>query len=190
MKIICRSVVGLLIILVPIISLAAPKDWQIDLSHSEISFTATQNNSPVTGKFNAFKGEIHFDPAELQVSHIEITVDMNSVATTYSEVADNLKSADWFNIKLFPQAIFKADHFIKTGDNAYQGKGTLTIRDKTVPITLNFTLDEYTQDKAHAKGSVTLKRNEFGVGQGEWISTDSIKDDVLVEFTLSATQKK
>jgi hypothetical protein len=33
-------------------------------------------------------------------------------------------------------------------------------------------------------GRYTLKRLEYGVGQGDWKSTEWVKDDVIVTFSL------
>ncbi len=163
--------------------------WEIIPKDSSIIFTATQNNSPVAGQFKSFSGDIDFDPAALNASHVQITVDMTSVSTSYKDIETTLKTPEWFNTKLFPKAIFKAAQFTKTGDNTYQANGTLTIRDKTVPILLNFKLDEYAQTKAHASGSTQLKRTAFGVGTGEWAKTDEVKDDVRVDFVLAVEKK-
>jgi polyisoprenoid-binding protein YceI len=114
---------------------------------------------------------------------------MNSVNTTYSEVAATLKTPDWFDVKLFPQAIFKANKFTKTGDKTYKANGTLTIREKTEPVILTFTLDEYSKTNAHITGTTTLKRTLFGVGMGDWAKTDEIKDDIQVKFILAAVKK-
>ena len=153
------------------------------------TFTAAQNNSPVSGQFTSFTGEINADPNQLNTSHVHIVVDLASVNTSYGEVADTLKTSDWFNIKVFPQAIFDAKKFTKTGKNSYQANGTLTIRDKTLPIILNFTQDEDSTGKARVTGSTHLKRTAFGVGQGEWKQTDDVKDDVRVDFVLAAVKK-
>ena len=77
----------------------------------------------------------------------------------------------------------------KTGDKTYKAEGTLTIRDKTQPVTLTFKEEENTVSKGRIKGSTTLKRTDFGVGQGEWADTKAIKDEVLVEFEVTATKK-
>ena len=91
----------------------------------------------------------------------------------------------WFDVKLFPQAIFTSNKLVKTGDKTYQADGTLTIRDKMVPVILNFTLEEYSDHKAKVKGSTVLKRSDFGLARGDWAKTDSLKDDVKVEFVLT-----
>lgn len=173
----------------PLLGIGAPSAWRIEPEKSNITFTATQNNAPVTGQFKSFTGSIQFDPEQLNTSHIEITVDLASVTTSYPQVADTLKTSDWFDVKLFPNAIFKASTFTKTADNTYQANGTLTLRDKTLPVTLNFKLETYSKTNATAKGSTTLKRTQFGVGKGDWAKTDEIKDDVQVNFTLTTVKQ-
>jgi polyisoprenoid-binding protein YceI len=161
-------------------------NWQLVPSDSHITFTATQNNAPVTGEFRSFTGESNFNPANLNKSNVRIVIDINSVSTSYKDIEDTLKTADWFNVKLFPQAVFTANSFTKTGGNTYQANGSLTIRDKTVPTVLTFTIQQNDNHKIIATGTTTLKRSTFDVGQGEWASTDSIKDDVLVQFKITA----
>ena len=178
-----------LLVLLPVVSVAAVPSWTIVPSESSISFTATQNGAPVTGKFTKFTGEINFDPNQLSESNVKIVVDVGSISDPYNQLSDTLKMPEWFNIKLFPQAIFQSSGFVKTGDKTFQAKGNLTIRDKTRPITLTFTQEEYTPTKARAKGTTTIKRTAFGVGQGEWADTKTVKDDVQVDFIVTGVKK-
>jgi polyisoprenoid-binding protein YceI len=178
----------LLSVIISPLTIAAVPTWKIVTKDSEIAFAATQNDAPVTGKFNSFNGVINFDPAQLSASNVKINIDISSVFTSYDEVANSLKSADWFDAKLFPQAIFSADHFTKTDDKTFQAVGTLTIRDKTSPVILSFTLDEYSPTLARVHGTTTLKRSSFSLGKGDWAKTDDVKDDVKVTFKVSATK--
>lgn len=164
--------------------------WNIIQNQSTIAFKAMQNNAPISGQFVAFTGNIYFDPAKLNSSTAEISVDMNSVMTSYDEIAKNLKTDDWFNVSVFPKAIFKSNQFTKVDKNTYQVTGVLTIKDKTIPLTISFILEEYTQDKAHVKGSFFVKRTQFNIGQGDWSNTDNIKDDVQVDFNIFAEHTK
>jgi polyisoprenoid-binding protein YceI len=110
---------------------------------------------------------------------------MNSVSTSYSDFAATLKTPDWFSVKLFPKAIFDSNQITKTGEHQYQAAGTLTIRDKTMPVILDFKTEELSKSKLRVIGKTTLKRTDFGIGKGEWGDTDTVKDDVKVDFTLS-----
>jgi len=179
-----------LLLMLPLLGEAAVPSWQILPKESQITFTATQNNSPVTGKFTSFNGDIVADPNQLDASHVRIVVDLASVSTSYSDVGDTLKTSDWFDVKMFPQAVFQASHFKKTGNNSYEADGTLTIRNKTLPVVLNFTQEEYSDQKAKIKGSTKLKRTGFGVGQGDWAKTDTVGDDVQVNFEVTAVKVK
>lgn len=179
-----RILTTLFLIWIPAFVFAA--DWQIVPEKSSLQFTATQNNSPVKGQFKKFSGKIHFDPKELNTSSVDIIINISSISASYQELVETLKTPDWFDIKLFPNAEFKASQFKKIDEKTYQAVGNLTIRDKTIPITLMFTLDEYTPTQAHVTGNTTLKRNAFGLGRGDWSKTDDVKDDVVVNFELSA----
>lgn len=187
--IIKRSFLLSIFFLLPLSVQAAAPVWQILLNDSKLTFTATQNGAPVSGEFKKFTADIHFDPNNLNTNNVKVTVDTNSIYDPYAELADTLKSAEWFNVKAFPQAIFTSSEFVKTGDKTYQSKGKLTIRDKTLPVTLDFTQETYTKNKARIKGSTTIKRTAFGVGQGEWASTNEVKDEVKIEFTVTAEKK-
>ncbi len=189
-KLIQKSVITFLFMFISTISFAAVTSWQIVPNQSSITFIASQNNAPVSGSFNSFNGKINFDPNQLEKSNVHIVVDMNSITTSDPDVSNTLKTADWFNAKLFPQAIFNASDFTKTGNNSYQANGTLTIRNKSLPIKLMFVLEQYSSTNAVAKGMVVIKRNEFGVGQGDWANTDVVKDDVQVNFQITAVKSQ
>lgn len=178
-----------LLALIPMIGIAAVPSWQIVPTESELTFTATQNNAPITGKFKKFTGEINVDPNQLSSSSIKIVVDISSMSDAYNQLTETLSTAEWFNIKQFPQATFQSKEIVKTGDKTYQIKGTLTIRDKTLPVTLNVTQEEYTPTKGRVKGTTTIQRSSFGVGQGEWADTNTVKNDVKIDFTLTAVKK-
>lgn len=177
------------ILSLPMLAMADLPKWQIIPDKSSITFTATQNNAPVTGQFKTFTGEINFDTEQLSNSNVTITVDIGSVTTSYAEIAETLKKPDWFDVKIFPKATFKATSFSKMGEHSYQANGTLTLRDKSAPLTLTFDLKPITKTTSVATGETTLQRTAFGIGKGEWANTDSVKDEVKVNFTLTATKK-
>jgi polyisoprenoid-binding protein YceI len=162
--------------------------WQLNAKESTLTFTATQNNAPVSGQFKKFSVLTNFDPKALNNSQIQVNVDMNSVSVPYAELLDALKSTDWFNIKQFPEAVFKAKKIKQLNKNTYEADGTLTVRDHAAPLKVTFVLEEYSPTKARVKGHALLKRSTFGVGQGEWASTDDVKDDVQIDFSLLVTK--
>ncbi len=183
----CKKAV---VLLFPLVAYAGPvPTWQIVPNESTLVFTGIQNNAPVSGKFTHFTGDIKFDPTALANSSVKIVVDIDSITASYKDLVDTLKTKDWFDVKSFPQAVFVSKQFQMTGGNTYQVTGTLTVRDKTQPLTLNFQVTESSNNKAKVTGSTTIKRTAFGVGQGEWSGTNEVKDDVKVNFSLSVIKK-
>lgn len=181
--------IAVVFIIIPVIAKADVTAWQIVPAQSSITFTASQNNAPVSGEFKNFSGTINFDPNQLDKSNVHMSVDINSISTSDSDIANTLQTADWFNAKLFPQAVFDSSHFTKTGNNTYEADGNLSIRDKTLPVKVEFTLEQYTSTNAKVKGMVLLNRNDFGVGQGDWKNTDVVKNAVKVNFQINAVKK-
>lgn len=172
------------------VAFATMPTWKIISNESSITFTGVQNDAPTTGSFNAFTGDIAFDPKDLGASKVRMVVDMQSMFTSYAEIASTLKTEDWFDIKAFPKAIFESHDFTETSPNHYEANGTLTIRDKTLPIKLSFEAETLgkTKTRVKVKGRFIVKRTAFGVGQGEWADTSAVKDNVDVYFVIIVEQ--
>lgn len=170
----------------PVYAYAELKPWQVIPSESHITFTATQNGAPVSGEFKHFDAEIIYDPTQLSVSHIKILIDLASVSSSYDQLAETLKTKDWFDITHFAQATFSSNEFVKLNDKTYQTKGSLSLNGKMLPLTLTYTQENYSDSNALIKGSAVIKRTDFNVGQGEWADTKIIKDDVNIDFVISA----
>lgn len=183
------KIVVIVFLMLPLVAVAAVQNWKIVPDQSSLTFTGIQNNAPVSGKFKTFSGDIHFNPADLNASSVRIVVNTDSVTMAYQEIADALKTVDWFDVTKYPQAVFESKKFSKTGENAYRSNGILIIRNKTVPISINFKVKQLANDKVEITGSTEVKRSLFGVGQGEWASTDEIKDEVKIDFILTAIKQ-
>lgn len=191
MNMIFKSFLSFVLVIMSSLSIAdSLPQWEIIPEVSELKFTGTQNNAPITGSFKKFSGEIFVDPANYKASSIHIVIDMTSISASYADITTTLSSPDWFDVKMFPKAEFKSTGFKKIDDKTYEAEGILTIRDKSAPVTLKFTAVESPKDHALVNGTATVNRNTFGVGQGEWASTDEIKDEVVVTFKISANRKK
>ncbi len=171
--------------------------WTIDKSASKLALSFNQYGQDVHGAFGAFDGTIIFDPADLSNAKAEITIQIASLDTGTSDRNTQSQSPVWFDAQKFPTAQFVAESFTSLGANRYEAKGSLTIRDKTLPITLPFTLDisdsnnaqnNPQEQTAHMQSEFSLNRLDFGVGQGEWEKTDAIKDAVHISIDLKATR--
>lgn len=170
------------------VNVYAETAWKMDPTTASLQFTGTQNNAPVSGKFTKFTVDLNFDPAMLNDSNVKVDIDMSSLTTAMAEMTDNLKTADWFDVTTYPHAIFEANTFKKIAEDKYQADGKLTIRGKTIPARLNFTVKNVSATQLQIMGSADVKRNVFGIGQGDWASTDDIKDEVVIAFSITVNK--
>ena len=165
---------------------AQAAQWNVMKDKSTLIFSATQNNATVEGQFKSFQVDIRFDPNDLSTGYVKVMVDMNSVSAGYDELMATLKMPDWFSVQSYPQAIFEGKVFSHLEGQHYAVKGLLTVRDKTVPLTVAFELQDYQPDHAKAIGKAILSRTAMGVGQGQWQDTKAVKDEVAVSFVIDA----
>jgi cytochrome b561 len=160
-------------------------DWAVDPGKSALGFTASVSGANFEGKFKSWQAEISFDPANPAAGHAKVTIDMASAVTGDRQRDSALPDADWFAVKKNPQAVFEATSFTAKGGNQYEANGTLTIRGVAKPVTMPFTLDISGAD-AHAKGKLDIVRTDFGVGQGDWSTAETVGLGVSITFDLVA----
>jgi len=98
-----------------------------------------------------------------------------------------MRGPDIFDVAHWPTAHYVTRSVTKTAAG-YSALGTLTLRGvtKDVPIDFRFTA---APGAAKLEGSATLKRLDFGVGQGDWKSTEWVGDVVKVNFSLALKPK-
>ena len=170
-------------------SAAGTATWNVDPGKSQLGFSGTQTGAKFDGKFARFSAAIGFDPDHLDTSHINVTVDLASAATGDVQRDTALPGSDWFDVSEFPKATFATTTIRKTGANAYEAVGTLTLRGVTKPLILPFTL-QIDGAAAHAVGHVNLVRTAFGIGQGPWATGEWVALDVDVDLDIVATRDK
>ena len=165
---------------------ASPSAWTADPARSTLEFTFVQAGAKSTGRFARFTANIDFTAANPGAGRFDVNVDIGSVDTRDKDRDTQLRAPELFDVMKFPRAQFEAGSFVAKGDT-FEGSGKLTLRgvSRDVPLTFTFaTLTESGQPVAYLKGTATLKRLQFGVGQGEWKSTEWVEDDVQVAFDL------
>lgn len=165
----------------------ATAPWALQPKQSKLSFVGTQAGAPFEGVFEKFTADIKFDPAALAASRFEVRIDTGSVQTRDAERDEILRGDELFAVKRWPQARYVAERFTARGGGKYSGTGSLTLRDVTREVPIEFTFEPGEQG-AWLKGSATLKRLDFGVGQGEWRDTATVANEVKVRFALLLKQ--
>ncbi|WP_395444974.1 YceI family protein [Caulobacter sp. UC70_42] len=164
-----------------------PVHWTVQKG-STLGFSATWSENAIEGRFKTWTADILFSPEALDRSKLTVAIDTASVDTGDAQRDQSLPSGDFFDTAEHPKATFTATKFRKTGEGKFVADGTLDLRGVKKPLSLPFTL-KIDGDTATARGVTTLDRTTFGVGQGEWASTDEIAAKVKVSFNLTAKRK-
>jgi polyisoprenoid-binding protein YceI len=166
------------------ISLAfAAVQWSMQPKDSQLTFIGTQAGAPFEGRFEKFTADIVFNPQDLTGSRFDVAIDTGSVNTRDSERDEIIRSADLFAVKQHPLARYVAETFTNKGKGQYAAAGKLTLRGITKDVPLEFTFEE-NANGAWLKGSASIKRLDFGVGQGDWKDTETVANEVRVRFAL------
>lgn len=175
--------------LVAVLALASPAraatTWLTEPARSSLAFFATQAGGEFEGKFKRFRADIAFDPGDLAGSRFHVTIDTAS-ADTQDETRDEALTGDeFFASGRWPTATFDATRFTALPDRRFDARGRLTIRGISRDVNLRFTFRPEADGRgAVLEGGTTIRRLDFGVGQGEWQDTKWVGNDVRIEFKL------
>lgn len=168
-------------------------NWTIDPTHSEVGFKVKHLMiSTVSGKFNQFSAEAETTSEDdFSAAKIRFTADTSSIDTGMEMRDNHLKSNDFFNSEEYPQLTFESTSMEKTQGDQYLLKGNLTIRDKTLPVTLKTTflgtmVDFYGNQKAGFEITGSINRKEFGLN---WSATTEaggivVSDEVRLNLDI------
>jgi polyisoprenoid-binding protein YceI len=153
-----------------------------DPTASRLEFTGVQAGADFKGVFHKFSAAVDFAPDALAASRIDVQIDMSSEDSKDKSRDDTIRGSDIFDAVHYPTAHYVTKSISKTA-TGYTATGSLTLRGvtKDVPIDFQFAT---AGSVAKLAGSASLKRLDFGVGQGDWKSTDQIADLVKVGFSL------
>ena len=163
-------------------------DWTVG-SGGKLGFTASWNGEAITGSFSRWDADIRFSPDDLAASRIKVSVNLASADTGDAQRDDSLRGSDFFDSGTHPKAVFTARDIRHLGGERYEGRGTLDLRGVKKPATIRFTL-RIDGDRARVTGNARVDRTAFGVGQGEWATTDAIAAGVDIDFSFGATRTK
>jgi polyisoprenoid-binding protein YceI len=160
--------------------------WRADPAQSTLRFYPTLSGGEFEGRFERFDARVRFDPARPAQCDFDVTIDLRSARTGEPERDTALAGPEFFQTTRFPQATFTARQCESVGPQRYSVPGRLELRGvaREVPLDLRFEPPARPGQSAHLTGSAVVQRLGFGVGQGDWSSTEWLADAVRVQFDL------
>ena len=161
---------------------AKATSYTADPAASRLEFTGVQAGADFKGVFHKWSAAIEFAPDALANSHFDVLIEMNSADSMDKDRDSTMRGADVFDVAHYPTAHYVTRTISKTAAG-YSAVGALTLHGVTKDVPIDF---QFATAPGGAKlvGTAKLKRLDFGVGQGDWKSTEWVADAVSVAFSL------
>ena len=181
---------------VPFAHAAAP-DWTVDKVHSGVYFDIQHIFATVRGSFDEFNAVIRFDPANLEESRFDFAVAVKSINTENAKRDHHLLSGDFFDVKQYPEMIFKSAAIKHLEGNRYAVTGTMTIKDVSRNVTVPFAYFGSKPNPFNPKqlvagfqAGLTIDRLSYHVGSGQFLKMGVVGKNVTVLISIEATRDK
>lgn len=180
-------------------SASSAPSWTVDYEKSALTFRAAYQGDAFEGRFPDWTAQIQLDtdaapnPDTPIDGYIRVAIPMGKVSTGEPYFDESVTQGDWFDVGNHPEAVFEVKGGVyKLSDTQYEATGVLRLKGVDHPVRLPFTL---TLDgaTATARGEVTLRRLDLGVGAGtlteakgdeEWVA-----NEVAVIIDVTATRQ-
>lgn len=169
---------------------AAVETYVADPAHSSVNFSIRHIFTKVPGRFTKFTATITADRDNLEKSSVEATIEIPSVKTEAPDRDAHLQKPEFFDAEKFPTMTFKSKSWKKTGDDAYDVTGDLTIKGVTKETVLKVKslgfgpgMRPGTQLSGW-EGTTTIHRSDFGVSAFPKVVGEEVEITINVEAGL------
>lgn len=144
--------------------------WNLDPIHSNAQFKVRHMMiSNVKGEFHGLKGSLKLDSTDITKSTVEATIDVSTINTREEQRDTHLKSADFFDVALFPTMTFKSTEIQKRSVDTLAVSGDLTLHGITRSVVLEVegpsapVKDPYGNTRIGLSATARINRKDFGL---------------------------
>ena len=168
--------------------------WNIDRSHSELTFSIRHLVSRVRGQFNRWNGSITGDLDNWEGASVLVTIDGASIDTNNDNRDADLRGPEFFDVANHPNVTFRSTQIERNGERL-RLTGDLTIRGITRPIVLEGSFNGTTRDqrgrtRAGFEVSGTINRKDYGIVWNRAVEAGGLvlADEVRIEVAVAAVR--
>ena len=161
--------------------------YAVDPTHAYITFSYLhQDLSYPLLRATSTAGELQFDADDIANSSVDVAIRSDSIRSNVEHFDRELASRKFFNAGEFPYITFSSERFEPSSDTEGVLHGQLTIKNTTMPIQLDVTLNAaimHPITDAPAIGfsaTGSLKRSDFGLDR----FVQNVSDDVTVAIEI------
>ncbi len=179
---------------VPAPAAAAPVRWQIDATHSELTFRIRHLVSRVRGQFNTWSGTIVADPASLGGGSVSVEIQTASIDTNNERRDTHLRSADFFDAENHPTITFRSTR-VEANGRDLRVHGNLTIRGVTRAVVLEGQMQEVSgapgRRRIGFEAETRINRMDYGVSWNRAAEGGGavLGDEVTIAIAVAAVEQ-
>ncbi|MGW0816455.1 YceI family protein [Streptomyces viridiviolaceus] len=168
--------------------------WTVDRPHSRIGFSVRHAMvTTVRGAFTDYDSTLYFDGTRPSESRAELVIRVASVDTGVEQRDAHLVGRDFFDVRRYPEMVFRSTSTIHVGGETFRMTGDLTIRDVTRPVDLQLdylgsVMDPFGYERAGFDGTTTIDRTEWGLVYNQRLEAGGtmVSEKVRLQFDISA----
>ncbi len=170
-------------------ALAAPEQYNLDPSHSQVVFTYEHLGFSTTyNVFTGFEGEIMFDQEDPANSSVSVSIPVMSMYTGWEKRFEHFMSDDFFGAEEGDMITFTSTGIEVTGDTTAEITGDLTINGTTKSVVLDAELNKADTHPMQEKqwvgfdATTTLMRSDYGLDY----AAPAVSDELQVMISIEA----
>ena len=169
---------------------AASETLSLTPENTRIAFVGSKLTGREGGRFEKFMGTVHLVEGSPERSRVEISIDMGSVATDSTMLAEHLRSPDFFDTSRFPKATFVSTDVKPGGEKGatHTIRGNLDLHGVTKSIRFPATV-AVSADTAALDAEFAINRKDFGILYAGR-TNDLIRDDVVLKLSVRAPRAR
>lgn len=174
----------------------ATETFEVDVTHSNVSFKVRHFVSKSSGRFDNFSGTFVVDREDMTKSTVEFAIKMGSIDTDNESRDKHLKSADFFDVEKYPDMSFKSTGITKTGESTYDVTGQFNLHGVTkeivIPVEVLGFHDGEKGSKAGFEMDFVINRKDFGIIWNKALDAGGfvLGEDVEISITLETNSSK
>lgn len=166
--------------------------YTLDPEHTTVFFTVDHIGYAKTlGLFTKVSGRFMYDAETRELGAVDVTIDAASVQSFNVARDAHLRKADFLDVKKHPAITFTATQGEAVSDTQGTVTGDLTILGRTLPVTLDVTLNKaapypfgHKRPVLGLSMSTSIKRSDFGMTYG--VDNGLVGDVVVVQIETEA----
>jgi len=174
----------------------AAETFEVDVTHSDVSFKVRHFVSKSSGRFDDFSGTFVVDREDMTKTTIEFAVKMASIDTDNDSRDNHLKSPDFFDVEKYPDMTFKSTGITKTGESSYDVTGQFNLHGVTkeivIPVEVLGFHDDEKGSQAGFEMDFVINRKDFGIIWNKALDAGGfvLGEDVEINITLETHSSK